>query len=297
MSGASSKYEGRLGTTAGPWRLESLLGAGATAAVYRAKSDAGDLAAVKVLHASLCADASMCERFRREAYLPAAVRHASIVRVLDDGLMADGCAYIALELIEGETLDALKEKGGPLPLERVAPIARALLDAIAAVHGAGIIHRDLKPGNVLMTPQGELKLLDFGTARVLDDAGTPKLTRRGLVLGTPSFMAPEQALGRRDKVDAQSDVWSLGATLFTLLTGEFVHQERDAHSRLLATASKPARKIGTVAPTLPAAVGDVIDRALAYDKSQRWASVVEMRDAFVAALQSAGVDATTEGTA
>lgn len=289
MSATEKALEGRIGQRAGRYRLVSLLGRGATAAVYAGASDAGERAAVKILHANLCSDASMSSRFRREAYLAAAVDHASIVRVLDDGLMADGAAYIALELLDGETLEALVE-AGPMPLGRVVPIALALLDALVAVHAAGIIHRDLKPGNVLVTRSGELKLLDFGTARVLDDdPSAPKLTRRGLVLGTPSFMAPEQALGRRDKVDAQSDVWSLGATLFTLLTGEVVHSGKDAHARLLAAATKPARPLAGTGAAVPDSVAAVIDRALAFAKEDRWASVGLMREAFLEALKSAGL--------
>jgi serine/threonine-protein kinase len=228
------------------------------------------------------------ERFLREAGIANAVKHRAIVPVRDDGMTEDGCAYLVLDLLEGDTLEARREQSeGRLAIEEFAPIAEELMSAIAAVHAAGIVHRDLKPQNVFLTKTGELKLLDFGTARIFDVAAGSHLTVQGLVVGTPAFMSPEQARGARAEVDAQSDVWSLGAMMFTVLSGELVHVGRDAHARLLAAAMKPARKLADVAATVDERVAAVVDRALSYAKAERWESVQAMRVAFRGAILAA----------
>ena len=276
------RYEKRVGSVVDSrWRIDSLLGWGSTSAVYAATHRNGHRAALKILHLSLCAEASMTERFLREAGIANAIKHRAIVPINDDGITEEGCAYLVLDLLEGETLDALRERrNGRIPLEELAPIAEELMSAISAVHAAGIVHRDLKPQNVFITSSGQLKLLDFGTARIFDRAVGSQLSVAGLVIGTPAYMSPEQARGSRAEVDAQSDVWSLGAMIFTVLSGDFVHLGRDAHVRLLAAASKPARSLATVAPSVDDRVVTVVDRALAYDKKERWPDVQAMRIAF-----------------
>ena len=281
-----ARYLARVGSLLGDeWRLEKLLGWGSTSAVYEAVGKEGAHAAVKILHRSLCDDEAVVQRFLHEAYLASAIRHRAIVSVQGDGV-SDGSVYLVLDLLDGETLEERRlHMGGKLPLDAVGLIAEELLSALRAVHAAGVVHRDLKPQNVFATTNGDLKLLDFGTARIFEPG--PNAPKRpsldGLVTGSPSFMSPEQARGERSAIDERSDLWSLGATLFTLLTGEYVHLARDPHKRLLAAAMKPARSLSAAAPWLDSELAAVIDRSLAFDRTARWQDAVSMRRAFRAA--------------
>ncbi len=287
----TERYERRVGTTVDArWRIDELLGCGSTAAVYGATHRNGHRAALKIIHQALCADPALLQRFLREAGLANAIKHRAIVPIGDDGITEDGCAYLVMELLHGETLDEMRERGnGKIPLVELAPIADELMSAIAAVHAAGVVHRDLKPGNIFITTaqpgslpgaRGRLKLLDFGTARIFDREMDSSLSAAGLVMGTPAYMAPEQARGARAEVDAQSDVWSLGAMIFALLTGEHVHLGRDAHQQLLMAAMRSARFVSTADRTIDHRVAATIDCALAYAKKDRWPDVATFRHAF-----------------
>src|SRR4051812_44040496 len=207
----SQQAERRVGTIIGSkWRVDSVLGSGSMAAVYAVTHRNGARAALKILHPTLCTDPAVCERFLGEGYLANSVKHTGIVRVLDDGVTDDGCVFLVMDLLEGETLEALRQRrDNRIPVIEALDISDKLMDVLSAVHQAGIIHRDLKPQNVFVCGDGQVKLLDFGVARVFDRGAASKLSMFGLVLGTPSFMSPEQALGSRDKVDHQSDIWSL----------------------------------------------------------------------------------------
>lgn len=280
----SQQAERRVGSVvANKWRVDALLGSGSMAAVYAVTHRNGARAALKILHPTLCADPGVCERFLGEGYLTNAVRHAGIVRVLDDGVTDDGCVFLVMDRLEGRTLEALRQdRGGQIELREALELADALMDVLHAVHEAGIIHRDLKPQNVFVCDGGSVRLLDFGVARVLEQ-GASKLSLFGLVLGTPSFMSPEQASGARDQIDHRTDIWSLGATLFTAITGQTVHLGPNVQARLLAAATVKARSIAMVKPELPLSVSAAIDTALRFKKEERWQSV----DAFRRALRDA----------
>jgi eukaryotic-like serine/threonine-protein kinase len=277
----NQQAERRVGTVIGAkWRVDAMLGSGSMAAVYAVTHRNGARAALKILHPTLCTDPAVCERFLGEGYLTNSVKHPGIVRVLDDGVTDDGCVFLVMDLLEGETLESLRQlRGGKMDLVEVLDIGDRLMDVLHAVHSAGIIHRDLKPQNVFVCNDGTVKLLDFGVARVFDRASQSKLSMFGLVLGTPSFMSPEQALGSRDKVDHRSDIWSLGATMFTALTGETVHLGANVQAKLLAAATVKARSIAMVMPSLPPAIAAHIDVALRFKKEERWQSVDAMRRA------------------
>jgi eukaryotic-like serine/threonine-protein kinase len=272
--------ERRIGTVIGKWRVDSLLGSGSMAAVYAVTHRNGSRAALKILHAQLCNDELVVERFLSEGYLANVVKHPGIVRVFDDGMTDEGCPFLAMEMLEGETLDDYCEAKGPkIPLSTALGIADSIMDVLAAVHAGNVIHRDLKPSNVFLTTELQIKLLDFGVAKLSDKKSVSKLSLVGMVLGTPSFMAPEQARGARDEVDARSDIFALGAILFTMLTGENVHPVEGVQQKLVAAATQRARSISLVLPSVPGPIAAVIDQALQFRKDDRWQTVTQMRRA------------------
>ncbi len=265
----------------GRWRPEHVIGEGGTSTVWAASHrDDGRRAAIKVLRSSLTYDRDLVDRFLTEGYLVSAIEHPGVVKVLEDGMTDDGCPFLVLELLVGQTLEDLRQiRGGRIPLDEVMPIADAMMDTLAAVHAAGVIHRDLKPQNVMVLDGGGIKILDFGLAKVRGRTADAAQD----VVGTPSFMPPEQALGMTSRMDAQSDVWALGATLFYALSGQPVHLAQHPTAMMLASASTRPRSLADAAPELPRAIVDAIDKAIAYRKSERWTDVSAMRSAWHAA--------------
>lgn len=278
----SDQAERRIGSViGGKWRVDALLGAGSMAAVYAVTHRNGARAALKILHPTLCADQQVCERFLGEGYLTNSVKHHGIVRVLDDGVTDDGCVFLVMDLLEGTTLEEARQarEGGRFELPEMLVIADRLMDVLAAVHEVGIIHRDLKPQNVYLCDDGVVKLLDFGVARISERESSNQLSSFGLVLGTPSFMSPEQAQGLRDQIDHRTDIWSLGASIFAGLTGQTVHLGPNIQAKLLAAATAKARSIQMARHDLPPPICNVIDMSLRYDRKDRWQSVREFRHA------------------
>jgi eukaryotic-like serine/threonine-protein kinase len=248
------------------------------ASVYAATHRNKKRAAVKMLHAEYSSDRAMRERFLREGYLANSVGHRGVVTVDDDDIAEDGAAFLVMELLEGETLEQRwRRKGQRLPLEEALAVADQVLDALAVAHERGVVHRDLKPENLFLTRERVVKLLDFGIGRLKELQAVPTNTVSGAAMGTPAFMAPEQARGRWEEVDGQTDLWALGATLFTLLTGQYVHEAEALNELLALAATRPARLIQRVRPDLPDAAASLIDRSLAFDKSQRFADARAMQ--------------------
>jgi serine/threonine-protein kinase len=275
------------------WRLDALLGIGAMAAVYAATHRNGMRAAVKLLHPELAADPSVRARFLREGYAANKIEHPGCVSVLDDDVAEDGSVFLVMELLAGETLDQRAERrGNKLPLPEVVAAADQILGALAAAHAKGIVHRDIKPGNLFVTRSGAVKVLDFGIARLLENQGATA-TMTGAAMGTPAFMPPEQSLAEWDKVDGRTDIWALGATMFTLLTGRYVHEAESVTALLVAISSRPVQPIASVLPGIPKGIGAVIDRALAFRPEDRWPDARSMQAALRAAakaLPEAGPD-------
>ncbi len=287
------RAQGRLGTVLrGKYRLDRVLGIGGMAVVYKATHRNQAEFAIKMLHPELSFNEDIRTRFLREGYAANSVKHAGAVRVVDDDLAEDGAAFLVMELLDGIACDSLLTQcGGNLPLDAACSIAIELLDVLAAAHANGIVHRDVKPANLFLCRDGTLKVLDFGIARVRDTltSGT-HATGTGMLLGTPAFMSPEQALGKASEIDARADIWSVGATLFSMTTGEMVHDAETAAQLLVKLATQPARSLATVLAGPPPSMVSIVDRALLLDRTQRWSSAVEMRDALAWARHSAGAE-------
>ena len=282
------------------WHLDALIDVGGMAAVYAATHRNGMRGAVKILHRHRSLDPDIAGRFRREGYIANKVAHPNAVRVLDDDIDDDGSVFLVMELLEGSTLrDRACAHGGTLPPDTVLLLVDQLLDVLAVAHDAAIIHRDVKPDNVLVTDGGQVKILDFGIARISEPRTLDHSeTRAGLPLGSPAFMSPEQARGRWDLVDAQSDVWSVGATMFLLLTGQDVHTADTVPELLAEIFTKPARSLATGLPDAHPALVDVVDRALKLRLADRWQDARAMqaaaRKAYVE-IYGAALPATTPG--
>jgi serine/threonine-protein kinase len=260
----------------GKWRLERLLASGGTSEVYAATHRNGRRVAIKVLSAELAGNRSARERFLREGHIANRIPHPGVISVLDDGVDGE-VVFLVMELLEGETLAARVQRGGgALAAAEVAAAAESVLEALVAAHASGIVHRDIKPQNLFLTEAGQLKLLDFGIARLNETVGVLSRTADGQPLGTPGFMAPEQARGRWDQVDARTDLWAVGATMFYLASGRPVHPAATAEEATLAARTIPVPSLTTVRPGLPPALVSLVDRALAFDPRHRWPSARQM---------------------
>ncbi len=280
---------GRIGEVLhGKWRLDAFIGRGGSADVYAATHRNGKRAAVKILHAQYASSPELMKRFLREGYVANSLNHAGAVSVLDDDRCDDGSAYLVMELLEGSPLSDFSKKKIPLSLGAVLRIADEVLDVLAAAHERGIVHRDIKPGNLFLTNAGQTKVLDFGIARLLEPDGGEPLTLSGTSLGTPAYMAPEQARGRWELVDGRTDLWALGATLIALLTGRKPRKADTANEELLFAMTVPIPPFATFSPTAPPQLCALVDRALAYERDQRFANAREMQAAVHAAWSELG---------
>ncbi len=263
----------------GKWTLDSLLGVGGMAAVYAATHRNGARAAIKLLPFSMATGPEVCQRLLREGYLANKIQHPAVVRVLDDHIDYDEeHAYIVMELLEGETARQRFERAGPFAPLQALELMIELCDCLKAAHAANVIHRDIKPENLFLTSDG-LKVLDFGIARALDAASS--LTQTGTSLGTPAYMSPEQARGKQREVTARSDIYSVGATLLFLLTGETMHDGENPMELMVRAAWTPAPRAKKRCSGLPDPIAEVIDRCCAFEPKDRYAD----SDAVLAALE------------
>ena len=272
------RAEQRIGTVLhGKYRLDGILGLGGMAVVYAATHRNGKQLAVKLLHPELALRTEIRTRFLREGYAANAVGHDAVVAILDDDIDEHGAAFLVMERLQGLDAQACcARSGGKLPLREALTVAHQLLQVLVVAHGKGVIHRDLKPANLFVQTNGRLKVLDFGIARVRERAMDSEATRTGALLGTPAFMAPELASAQTNEIDARSDLWAVGATLFTLLSGQHVHQGQHANQVLIHAATSEARSLLSIRPELPSSVVEVVNRALAFEKSARFQTAGEM---------------------
>ena len=267
------------------YRIHDLVGRGGMGAVYRAEHLAlGNTVAVKVLRGSHGAHADIVRRFQREAVAASQIRHPGIVEVTDFGRTPDGRFYLAMELVEGETLARRLARLGPLPPGEAMSLVRELARALGAAHARGIYHRDIKPENVLLARDGSAKLADFGIARLAEGPRDARETAAGLIFGTPHYMSPEQAAGQRQ--DGRSDVYALGVLLFELLTGAPPYLGASATHVLAAHLLSPVPRLPVQGPhgPIPPALGDLVGRMMAKTAADRPATMAEVEAALDAVL-------------
>jgi serine/threonine protein kinase len=268
------------------WRLDRLIGLGGMAAVFEATHRNGNRVAIKILHPDLTGFDEIRERFLSEGYAANRVSHPGVVTVRDEGTTDDGAVFLVMDLLRGKTLAERLRAGEPLSVPAVLEIASQLLDVLVQAHARGIVHRDIKPENVFLTREGRVRLLDFGIARVEAQTRT-HATELGTTLGTPAFMPPEQALGRWTELDGRSDLWALGATMYLLLSGKPVREPGSVTEQLLGAMTRPVPSLGEVA-AMPRALVNVVDRALAFDRDDRFPDARSMQLAVRAALDELG---------
>jgi serine/threonine-protein kinase len=268
------------------WHVDRLIGVGGMSSVYAATHRNGGRVAIKVLHRQLASRPAALRRFLREGYIANRVGHAGAVSILDDDVTSDGLFFLVMELLRGHTLEQQAElHGGRLTPDQVLQVTDGLLEILQAAHENGVVHRDLKPGNVFLTADGRVKLLDFGISCLTQWVEAEGITNSQLFLGTPAFMAPEQARGRLREVDSRTDVWAVGASMYRLLTGRHVHPRETAQEQLIAAATEPAPALTGVLD-VPPALAALVDRALAFEPGQRWQSAREMRNALLSLSDS-----------
>ena len=261
---------------AGRYELEKLVGSGGMSNVFRAHDRLLErTVALKILHEQYTRDDDYVERFRREARAVAQLAHPNIVTVIDRGEQ-DGRQYIVFEFVEGENLKEIVARG-PVPVRVAVGLALQVARALSFAHDRGLVHRDVKPQNVLLNEDGQAKVTDFGIARSLDVQG---VTQTGTVLGTSDYIAPEQARGQ--KVDPKTDIYSLGAVLYELLTGDVPFAGDNFVAVAMRHVNEPAPSVLEHRPDCPVRLDLAIQRAMAKDPADRFESM----DDFCAELEA-----------
>ncbi|MGC5362086.1 protein kinase domain-containing protein [Streptomyces sp. DT24] len=290
--GAQGRYAG--GSVAGGrYQLRDLLGEGGMASVYLAYDSALDRqVAIKTLHTELGREQSFRERFRREAQAVAKLQHTNIVSVFDTGEDELGGAlmpYIVMEYVEGQPLGSVLQadiqRYGAMPAEKALKVTADVLAALETSHEMGLVHRDIKPGNVMMTKRGIVKVMDFGIARAMQ-SGVTSMTQTGMVVGTPQYLSPEQALGRG--VDARSDLYSVGIMLFQLLTGRLPFDADSPLAIAYAHVQEAPVAPSSVNRSITPAMDALVARALKKNPNERFPSAATMQDEIVRVLSASG---------
>lgn len=252
-------------------RIENLLGRGGMGTVYRATHLTLDrVVAVKVINPEFAMNTDVMQRFSREARLMAKLRHPRAAMIYDSGTLPDGRLFIVMEYVEGTTLADILKRDGKLPFKKAVDIAVSICDVLSEAHSLGIIHRDLKPANIMLNNQGVF-VLDFGIAKLLntDNAESMRLsmTGNGLLVGTPFYMSPEQCLG--NPVEARSDLYSLGALLYEMLSGRPPFDDEVLSAVIIKHAMVEAPRIEESAPDIPPALANVVNRLLSKKPEDR----------------------------
>ncbi|MEU7470427.1 protein kinase [Streptomyces sp. NPDC044984] len=288
--GAQGHNAGRA-LAGGRYQLRDLLGQGGMASVHLAYDSVLDRqVAIKTLHTELGREQAFRERFRREAQSVAKLTHTNIVSVFDTGEDdVDGMTtpYIVMEYVEGRPLGSVLDEDvrqqGAMPADKALKITADVLAALEISHEMGLVHRDIKPGNVMMTKRGVVKVMDFGIARAMQ-SGVTSMTQTGMVVGTPQYLSPEQALGRG--VDARSDLYSVGIMLFQLVTGRLPFDADSPLAIAYAHVQEEPPVASSINRSLPPAVDALITRALKKNPNERFPSAESMRGECLRVAQS-----------
>ncbi|MFD1505910.1 Stk1 family PASTA domain-containing Ser/Thr kinase [Georgenia yuyongxinii] len=284
---------------AGRYEVGELIGRGGMAEVHIGYDNRlSRTVAIKVLRSDLAKDPTFQARFRREAQSAAALNHPSIVSVYDTGeehvVSASGntttVPFIVMEYVEGHTVRSLLSGGDPLPIDEAVEIVVGVLSALEYSHREGIVHRDIKPGNIMLTPTGAVKVMDFGIARAMADSAAT-MTQTHAVVGTAQYLSPEQARG--EVVDARSDLYSTGCLLFELLTGQPPFQGDSAVAVAYQHVSETPRAPSAITPDVPESLDRVVLKSLAKDREDRYADAAHMRADLLAAVRGGHVEAPT----
>lgn len=266
----------RLGQTLrGKWTLERLLGWGGMAAVYVGLHHIGRRDAIKILHEEVAVAPDIRARFEQEAHAVNHLRHPGVVEVRDIDVTDDGCPFLVMELLEGESLASVLGKQERLDPSLMLQYVDEVLDVLVAAHAGGIIHRDIKPDNLFVCQSGRIKVLDFGVARMKEGAPRTLATRTGMAVGTLTYMAPEQVRGVH--VDARADLFAVGATMFRCIARRRIHDGATEADLLIKMATMPAPPLRSVVPEVPPDLALVVDRALQFDMAQRYPDAATMQ--------------------
>jgi serine/threonine protein kinase len=267
------------GTQLGPYEILSLIGAGGMGEVYKARDTRLDrIVALKVLSGQLAQRPEARERFEREARTIANLNHPNICVLYDIGHQ-DGTDFLVMEYLEGETLAQHLQKG-PLPLDQVLRYAIEIADALYHAHRSGVTHRDIKPANIMITKGGS-KTLDFGLAKLKQEVAPNvpasqiptaglSLTAHGTIVGTVQYMAPEQVEGKTDEVDARTDIFSFGATVYEMATGKKAFEGKSQASVMAAILALEPPPMSSLQPMMPPALDHVVKRCLSKEPEKRW---------------------------
>lgn len=274
----------------GRYQLLRDLGRGAAGAVFEARHlFTGRIVAVKMVmpHSRGANIPELRARLQREGRALAAIRHPGVVDILDGGVTLDGSPYIAMEMLEGRTLEGLITARTRLPVLASVAVALQLCDALDAVHRAGVLHRDVKPANIVVIKgidgREVVRLVDFGVAK-LDLPSEEKLTGQGAIIGTPAYMAPEHLLQEAGNPDATMDTYAVGVTLFECLTGAMPHPGSFAQVLLSVAREGPPASVRAIFPEVPPALADVVDRSIAKARADRYQTAQELAAALERAM-------------
>ena len=275
MSFESETLERRVGTTLrGKWTLERLLGSGGMAAVYVAHHKIGRRDAIKILHPDIAENKELAARFEQEAHAVNRFRHPGAVSILDIDVAEDGAPFLVMELLEGESLETRRRRG-PIDQATALRLADELLDVLGAAHACDIIHRDIKPDNLFVLPDGRLKVLDFGIARMREAQPRTLHTALGVTIGTLSYMPPEQVAG--DPIDARADLFAVGCTMFEMASGRLPHLGSTEIELMVKMGMMPAPPLASVLAGADPGLCLVVDRALAFAKERRYPDAATMQ--------------------